>query len=77
MIEQHLPPHTPEIVMAALHDLGVFKPGEEARTLHAHGCRFREGACTCPGGPELLFADWDERTPFRFYKSPERFNVIR
>lgn len=66
-------------VMTALTDLGVFKPGEEARTLHAHGCRYRAGACTCPDGPELLFADWDERVPGeRHYQpTPERFYVRR
>src|SRR2546430_7230795 len=25
----------------------------ETRVLHAHGCRFRENTCTCPGGAEL------------------------
>lgn len=64
-------------VMAGLTDLGMFKPGEEARTLHAHGCQYRAGTCTCPGGPELQFADWDERVPDeRHYQpTPERFYV--
>jgi hypothetical protein len=68
-----LPSHE---VLAALAELGVFKPGEEARLQHAHGCRYRDRNCTCPGGPELAFADWDELVPSReLLYTPERFYV--
>jgi len=37
---------------------------------------WREGRCACPGGPELVFADWDERVPARdMWKTPERFHA--
>jgi hypothetical protein len=60
-------------ILAAFAELGTLKPGEETRILHAHGCPFREDTCTCPGGAELLFADWDENTPTRYQSTPERF----
>ena len=73
-LDAPLPPLTPGDVMLALQDLGVLKPGEEGRTLHAYGCTYRTGPCTCPGGPELVFADWDERVPSRWlHHLPERF----
>jgi len=73
MIEQHLQPLEVHDILAALAELDVLKPGEEARVLHAHGCRFRDDTCSCPGGPEVLFADWDERAPTRYQSTPERF----
>ena len=58
-------------VLAALEDLGAFKAGEEARTLHARGCPGpRGGACDCPGGPELVYADWGELVPARELMRP-------
>ena len=73
MSVQHLSSPQLHDILAACVELGILKPGEEARVLHAHGCRFREDACTCPGGAELLFADWDEATPTRYQSTPERF----
>jgi hypothetical protein len=74
--EQYLSPREQfNEILGALAELGVLKPGEEARTLHAHRCPFREAACTCPQGPELLFADWDECIPTRYQPTPERFYV--
>lgn len=68
-----------EAVNAALVALDVVKPGEHIKILHAHSCagRVREGdaPCTCPGGPELIYADWDEVQPRRHYHIPERFYV--
>src|SRR5688500_6124594 len=55
--------HRVDAVLGALAELEVFKAGEESRTLHAHGCTFLAGACSCPGGPEIMYADWDERVP--------------
>ena len=73
MSVQHLSSPQLHDILPALAELGLLKPGEEARILHAHGCRFREDTCTCPGGAELQFADWDERTPTRYQSTPERF----
>lgn len=68
-----LPPPDPHTVIAALADLDVFKPGETPRILHKWDCSFRTGTCTCPGGAELLFADWNEQIPSLAYPTPERF----
>lgn len=66
-------------VTAALRDLGLIKPGEQIVTAHQHGCPAGRppypDECTCPGGAELVYADWDELQPVRHYHIPERFYV--
>ena len=60
----------------ALRALGVLKDGEKPVTLHCHRCAFPRdygAACTCPGGPEIIWPDHDELKPQRFYTTPERF----
>ena len=68
-------------VLAGLEELGALKPGEEARTLHARGCPalvVHGGSCDCPGGPELVYADWSECTPARELARPVgRFHARR
>jgi len=54
------------------------KPGEEARVLHMYGCAYPKdysAPCTCVAGPEIMWSDWDEMRPRRYYKTPERFYV--
>jgi hypothetical protein len=63
-------------VNEALFGLGVLKPGERINVLHAHACaagRSQLAPCTCPGGAELIYADYDELSAQRHYVIPERF----
>jgi hypothetical protein len=59
--------------LESLHSLGVLKPGEQSRQIHMRECPFNEGGCSCPGGPELVFADWNEQIPPAYIPTPERF----
>jgi len=65
----------------ALRDLGVLKSTEHPRVMHAYGCPFPKdysARCGCPGGPEVMWPDWDERErPVRHYVIPERFHARR
>ncbi len=66
-------------VIDGLKSLGMLKAGEQPRTLHQYGCPagkppWTDGTCICHGGPELMYPDFDELTPIRFYRVPERFN---
>ncbi len=78
-----LPPdaHTQEGVDAiydALRQLGMIKPGEGVMRMHKWNCPaahppHADAECTCPGGAELIFSDWDEQHPARHAFTPERF----
>lgn len=72
-IGQQVSPLDPNTVVAALAELGVLKPDERQLIAHKWNCTYRKGACTCPGGPELVFADWNEQKPSLAYPIPERF----
>ena len=57
-----------------LRALGILKPREAVHIGHKHDCSApRAGACTCPGGPNVVWADFDELKPVRHYCVPERF----
>jgi len=67
-------------VVAGLRDLGMLKVDEQPRLLHQYGCPasappYPDATCQCPGGPELLYPDFDEVTPTRHYIIPARFYV--
>jgi hypothetical protein len=52
--------------MACIRQLGVIKPGEKISPLHKWDCPYPKNyaaTCTCPGGPEIVFADWNELMP--------------
>lgn len=69
----------PYRMIDALRALGVLKKDEEARVLHQHGCAFPSdysARCACRGGPEIVWADYDEARPYRFYTIPERFITL-
>ena len=72
------PMHEPEgqvQMLQALRSLGVLKPTEQTTAFHAHGCpAMTNGTCTCPGGPELIWCDYDEVKPLRHFMIPKRFN---
>jgi len=64
-------------VWAGLHALGMIKAGETWVVSHKFDCPTGRAPhdyalCSCPGGPELQFADWDEVKPLRNYIIPER-----
>jgi hypothetical protein len=66
----------PHDVIAALRAQGILKDGERPAVLHCYRCPFPKdyGArCACPGGPEIVWPDYDELQPRRFYVTPERF----
>ncbi len=55
-------------VWAGLKSLGIVKAGESWRVWHKHDCPTGKpphdyAQCSCPGGPELGFADWNELQP--------------
>jgi len=62
--------------MTAIRALGVLKPGEKILPIHAHWCPYPknyEAQCTCPGGPELFFADWNTTDAWPSYEIVDRF----
>src|SRR6266576_252748 len=66
-------------VIDGLKSLGMLKAGEQPRTLHQYGCPagkppWTDGTCICRGGPELMYPDFDDRKPVRFYGLPVRVN---
>ncbi len=66
----------PYNIIAELRALGVLKSNEKPVVLHCYTCPFPQNysaACQCPGGPEIVWPDWDELKPVREYTTPERF----
>ena len=62
-------------MLQALRSLGVLKANEQTSAMHDHGCAaMSNGACTCVGGPELIWCDFDEVKPYRHFFIPKRFN---
>lgn len=67
-----------DAIEVGLRELGMIKHGETISEIHMPACPTLRppypATCTCPGGPELVYADWNELQGALSY-TPERFRV--